>query len=123
MAAQIYDLRDLLLMIKEKKGVNANMTLEFDCKIEAEDIKPIVQGINYAINYVSQLTEQEMQISLNAGVNGLKIAFTASTSKDVFPELNPQVVALLEENEAKLELDGEPAKFVQLLILFEEEDE
>jgi len=120
MGTQIYDLRDLIMMIKEKKGLDANLSLEFDCRIEADDITPIIKVINYAINYVQQLTEQQMQISLNAGVNGLKIAFTASTEAAAFPEINPQVKQTLEENDGKLELDGEPGKFVQLQILFED---
>ena len=120
MGTEIYDLRDLMMMIKEKKDLDANLTLEFDCRIEVEDIKPIVKVINYAINYISELTEQTMQISLNASVSGLKLAYTASTTQTVFPEINPQVLETLKQIDATIELDGEPGKFVQLIIIFEE---
>lgn len=120
MGTEIYDLRDLMMMIKEKKDLDANLTLEFDCRIEVEDIKPIVKVINYAINYISELTEQTMQISLNASVSGLKLAYTASTTQTVFPEINPQVLETLKQIDATIELDGEPGKFVQLIIIFED---
>ena len=71
------DLRNLILMIKEQKQINANLALEFDCFIEANDVKPLVKVINYAINYITQLTDQPLQISLNASMSGITIGFTA----------------------------------------------
>jgi hypothetical protein len=112
------DLRDLILMIKEQKQMNANLALEFDCVIETDDIKPLVKVINYAINYISQLTEQAQEISLNASMSGIVIGFTAFTSVTDLPEINPQVHETLASYNAKMERKGEPGKYIQLLISF-----
>ena len=52
MQKESVDLRNLIMMIKEQKQMEANLALEFDCVIETEDIKPLVKAINYCINYV-----------------------------------------------------------------------
>jgi len=112
------DLRDLLMKIKEQKQMNANLTLEFDCIIETEDVMPLIKVINYCINYISQLTDQQQQISLNAGMSGITIGFTAFTSKTDLPQINPQVREALVAYDAVLEQKGEAGKYTQLLINF-----
>ena len=112
------DLRNLILMIKEQKQINANLALEFDCFIEANDVKPLVKVINYAINYISQLTDQSLQISLNASRSGIIIGFTAFTAALDLPVLNPQVNESLMPYHAVLEQKSEPGKYAQLLLIF-----
>ena len=112
------DLRDLILLIKEQKQINANLALEFDCFIETDDVKPLVKVINYAINYISQLTDQQLQISLNASMSGIKIGFTAFIETLEIPAINPQVNEVLIPYNAVLEQKGEPGKYTQLLISF-----
>jgi hypothetical protein len=118
MEKEIVDLRDLILMIKEQKQVNANLALEFDCVIETDDVKPLVKVINYAINYINQLTDQPQQISLNASMSKITIGFTTFTELSDLPAINPQVNEALVSYDAKLEQKGEPGKFTQLLINF-----
>lgn len=120
MGIQSIDLRDLLLKIKEQKQMNANLTLEFDCIIDAEDVTPLVKVINYCINYISELTDQQQEISLNAGMSGITIGFTAFSSKTDLPEINPQVREALVPFDAELEQRGESGKYTQLLIKFRE---
>lgn len=123
METEIIDLRDLIMMIKEKKAtLNANLALEFDCKIEVEDYKPLVKVINYAINYVGQLTDQPMQISLNAGGNGFLLGFTAFTSQTEFPPISTQVTEALVPYKATADLSGEPGKYVKVLLTFQKEN-
>ena len=112
------DLRDLILLINEQKQMNANLALEFDCAIETDDVKPLVKVINYAINYVNQLTDQQQQISLNSTMSGITIGFTAFTALSDFPAINPQVHEALVPYNAILEQKGEPGKYIQLLISF-----
>ena len=112
------DLRDLILKIKEQKQMDANLTLEFDCFIETDDVKPLIKVINYCINYISQLTDQQQQISLNASISGITIGFTAFTSSTELQEINPQVNEALAPYEAVLEQKGEAGKYTQLLITF-----
>ncbi|MCB0834149.1 MAG: hypothetical protein KDC45_11860 [Bacteroidetes bacterium] len=118
MEKEVVDLRDLMMMIKEKKQMNANFALEFDCRIEVDDYKPLVKVINYAINYISQLTDQPMQISLNAGGNGYLLSFTAFTSQTEFPAVSEQVVEALVPYNAIIAASGDPGKYVKLLLTF-----
>lgn len=120
MEKEVIDLRDLIMMIKEKKEMNANLALEFDCRLEVEDYKPLVKVINYAINYVSQLTDQPMQISLNAGGNGYLLGITAFTTHTEFPAISDQVVEALIPYQASVTVDGEKGKYVKMLLTFKQ---
>jgi len=114
------DLRDLILMIKEHKQINTNVALEFDCVIETEDVKPLVKVINYAMNYINQLTDQPLHISLNATNRGITMSFMAFTVLADFPAISPKVSEALIPYNAELEQKGEPGKYAQLLINFKD---
>ena len=120
MEKETIDLRDLILMIKEQKQMDANYTLEFDCMIETDDVKPLVKVINYTINYVNQLTDQTQEISLNASMRGITMGFTAFTNVVDLPAINPQVMEALIPYNAVLEQKGEAGKYTQLLITFKD---
>jgi hypothetical protein len=114
------DLRDLILKIKEYKQINTNVALEFDCVIATDDVKPLVRVINYAMNYINQLTDQPLHISLNATNRGITMSFMAFTVLLDFPPLNPKVDEALLPYDAVLEQKGEPGKYAQLLIHFKD---
>ncbi|MCB0281986.1 MAG: hypothetical protein KDF60_05345 [Calditrichaeota bacterium] len=118
MDVESVDLRDLIMMIKDQKKMDANLALEFDCKIETADVKPLIKVINYCINYISQLSEQTQQISLNASMSGITIGFTAFSNAQEIPAINPQVNEALAIYNARLEHKSDPGKYVQLLINF-----
>lgn len=120
MEKETIDLRDLIMMIKEKKEMNANLALEFDCRLEVDDYKPLVKVINYAINYISQMTDQPMQISLNAGGSGYLLGFTAFTSHSEFPPVSDQVIEALKSYQATAKVDGEKGKYVKMLLTFQQ---
>ena len=119
MEKETVDLRDLILMIKEQKQVNANFSLEFDCVIETDNVTPLIKVINYAINYINQLTDQPQEISLNASMRGITIGFTTFTDLTELPAINPQVHEALVPYNAVLGQKGESGKYTQLLISFE----
>jgi hypothetical protein len=118
MEKEMIDLRDLVMMIKEKKNPNANYSLEFDCRLSVEDYKPLVKVINYAINYISQLTDQPMQITLNAGGAGYMLAFTAFTTHTEFSPVSEQVIEALKPYDAAITIGGEPGKYAKVLLTF-----
>lgn len=91
MEKERFDLRDIILMIKEQKQIVAELALEFDCHIETDDVKPLVKVINYIINYIRQISDQPLHISLNAGMRGFTIGFTAYTVLWELPAINPKV--------------------------------
>jgi hypothetical protein len=119
MEKETIDLRNLIMTIDEKKGLNANLALEFECKLEVEDFNTLVKIINYSINYIIQLTDQQLQISLNASARGgYVLAMTASTTKTEFPPISEQVLEALKLYQATVEIKGEAGKYIQLLITF-----
>lgn len=120
MEKERFDLRDLILIIKEQKQIDAELALEFDCHIETDDVKPLVKVINYAINYIRQLSDLPLHISLNAGLRGFTIGFTTHTVLSEFPAISPKVNETLLPYNAILEEKGEPGKYAQLLISFRE---
>jgi hypothetical protein len=120
MGKEKIDLRDLILKIKEHKQINTNVALEWDCYIETDDIKPLVKVINYVINYINQLTDQPLHISLNATHRGITASFTAFTSLSDFPPVSPNVNEALQPYNAELEQKGEPGKYAQLSIHFKD---
>jgi len=76
--------------------------------------------INYAINYTSKLTEQQLQISLNASMSGITIGVAAFMESTELPEINQQVNEVLAPYNAIIEQKGELGKYTQLLISFKE---
>ena len=119
METELIDLRDLVMMIKEKKNLDANLALEFDCKVEVSDLKPLVKIVNYVVNYIGQLASDTMQIALNASMSGHVLVFMASTEASEFPAISEQLTEALKEYDATIELGGEAGKFVRLKMLFD----
>ena len=112
------DLRKLLLMIQEQKGMKANMSLEFDCEIETDDPKPLVKVINYVINYLTALTDQPLEISLNPHRSGYMMGFAVHTDKTDLPPLSDQVDEALQLYNASIERASDPGKYVRIIITF-----
>ena len=52
MAANQYDLKQLIYLIKDNKDFDANLILDEGCRIETEDPKPLIKPLNYIINYI-----------------------------------------------------------------------
>ncbi len=121
MEKETIDLRNLMLMIKEKKGVDCTLALEFDCKIEVENIDPLIKVINYAINYIHQIANQPMQISLYAGFSEHTLVFTAFTGTTDFPSISENVSEALLPYNATISFDGEAGKFAQIKLTFHKE--
>lgn len=112
------DLRKLMLMIQEKKEMNANMSLEFDCELETDDPAPLVKVINYIINYLTPLTEKAIEISLNAYRGGSMLSFAAFTNENTIPPISGQVEETLKTYNATLKTTLKEGEYVQQVIYF-----
>lgn len=115
---QEVDLRNLLMTVVEKKEIDANLSLEFDCTAYINDTNMLVKCVNYAINYINQLSDQKMQISLNASMNNIMAGFTTFTEKELIPPLNGQVVEALKGLDAEIKIKHEVGKYAQVLLTF-----
>ena len=113
------DLRKLMLMIQEQKQINANLALEFDCDLDHEDPKPLIKVINYIINYLAPLSDNAIEISLNAYREGYMLSFALFTDLAEIPPLSDQLDEALQTYNGSLELKQEQGKFIQIIITFE----
>ena len=112
------DLRELLLKIQEQKEMNANLALEFDCMVETEDPTALVKVINYFINYLTQITTEVIEISLNAYRGGSMLSFAVSSDQSDLPPISDQVGDALKTYDATYELVHQEGKFIQIIITF-----
>ena len=112
------DIRNLLMSVVEQKEVDANLSLKFDCVAYIDDTPMLIKCVNYAINYINHLSDQQMQISLNASMSGITAGFTTFTDKEQIPPLNQQVVDALKVFEANVEIKHEVGKYAQVLLTF-----
>jgi hypothetical protein len=117
--ANVIDLRKLMLMIQEQKQMNANLALEFDCDLDHDDPKPLIKVINYIINYLAPLSENAIEISLNAYREGYMLSFALFTDLTEVPPLSDQLDQALQTYNASLQLKHEEGKYIQLIITFE----
>ena len=113
------DLRKLMLMIQEQKQINANLALEFDCDLDHDDPKPLIKVINYIINYLVPLSDNAIEISLNAYREGYMLSFALFTDLTDIPPLSDQLNEALQIYNGSLELKQEQGKFIQIIITFE----
>lgn len=119
MQEKTVDLRTLIKSIAEKKELNANLSLEFDCTLQTTDHIPLVKVINYIMNFLSPLSENKMEISLNAAEESYIMSFIVATEKSDIEPINEQVKTVLADYHGTLTLVHEPGKYVQLQIKFE----
>ena len=112
------DLRQLMLMIKENKEMKANMSLEFDCLVEADNSDMLIRVINYIINYLTPLTEKDIEISLNAYRGGSMLSFAISTGLQELPEFSDKIAPALEPYNATCEVKHQQGVYAQVILTF-----
>ena len=115
---KLLDLRKLLLKIHEQKNFNANFSLEFECNIETEDPNPLVKVINYIINYLTPITSNAIEISLNQQMGIIVLNFSVFSEQIEFPEVSTQLNDVLKQYNATLKTKGQPGEYFQFLITF-----
>lgn len=116
------DLRDVMKMIAESKPEGAlGLSLEFDCKIEVDDPKPLVKVLNYMCNFLAQNAPdgEIVQVSLNASADKLLLNFAAKTKMAEKPELNSQIPDVLKDYDAEVQYDFTPNEFAMILVSFD----
>jgi hypothetical protein len=112
------DLKRLILMIKESKDFNANLILDEGCFLETADAKPLVKVINYIINYLNQLADRPLEISLDLRSNDYLLSLMVYTDKQELPAASDQLPAVLKDYRAGLDKIHEKGKYLQFKISF-----
>jgi len=113
------DLKQLIFLIKENKGLKANLILDEGCVFQTADPNPLIKVINYLINYLEQYTSQPLEISLDLFPGNCALTFLAYTRQSVFPSLSANLSEALSDYRATVEFSVQQGKYAQIKILFE----
>jgi hypothetical protein len=117
MASRV-DLKQLLQLINDQKGLDTNLCLDSGCVIETDEQKSIIKVINYFLNYLHQLSDKTMEISLDLMSNSILLVLMAFTDKESLPEVSPNLESALEAFNAKYKLVHKAGSYVQIKIEF-----
>lgn len=110
MSGQPIDLKQYILMIADKKGIDASFSLDQGCQIITDDPKPLIKIINYFFNFVAEATKSPMEVILELRDKNYLLTFM-STSASALSNLalSDQVNDALKEYNASGEIiiDGD----------------
>ena len=112
------DLKQLILLIKANKDFEANLILDEGCALMTDDPKPLVKVINYLINYLGQLSDKALEISLDLRSDDNLLSMMVYTDKTELPEMSSEIDGVLKSYKATLESIHESGKYVQFKVSF-----
>ena len=112
------DLGNLLNIIFDQKKVETTLNIGPECKVNAEDPKPLVKIINYLINYLKQITTESINVSLNTQSSGCLLCFIVSTDVKELPPLSNNINEALKPYYAAMRIVFEEGKYAQIIINF-----
>jgi len=112
------DLKQLIMLIKNNKDFEANLILDEGCTLMTEDPKPLVKVLNYIINYLVQLSDQAMEISLDLRGSDHLLSFMVYTDKAELPAVSSEIDDVLKTYNATMEKIHESGKHVQIKVSF-----
>ena len=112
------DLKQLIMLIKDTKNFEANLILDEGCTLMTEDPKPLVKVINYIINYLGQLSDKALEISLDLRTGDHLLSFMVYTDKTDLPAVSLEIDDVLKKYKATLEKIHGTGKYVQIKLSF-----
>jgi len=119
MADQTFDLKQLIYLIKDNKDFDANLILDEGCTIHTEDVKPLIKVINYFINYLGQLTDRSLEISLDLQDRDYLLCLMAYSEKSELPEISNQIDEVLQSYSTSRKIVHENGKYIQVKLIFQ----
>jgi hypothetical protein len=112
------DLKQLIMLIKANKDFEANLILDEGCALMTDDPKPLVKVLNYLINYLGQLSDKALEISLDLRTSDNLLSMMVYTDKTDLPDISGEIEGVLKSYKATLEKIHESGKYVQFKISF-----
>jgi len=114
------DIKQLIFLICDQKELDVNLNLDEGCTFEADDPKPLVKVINYLLNYLAQLTDRAVEVSLDLRPLGFRLSMLAYTTNETVPEISTQLKDALKDYNASFKLEHKIGNYLQTTILFGE---
>ena len=118
MTENTIDLKQLFYLIRDQKGLNANLNLDAGCSLEVEDPKPLIKVINYILNYLLKLTEHPLEISLDLLPETYRLSMLSFSTTEELPEISSQLKEILNDYKAGFNLEHNHGKYIQVTITF-----
>ncbi len=118
MTAPPIEIGSLLKYIVENKDIKSNLNIDQTCTINAGDPKPLIKIINYLINYLNQISEGVIDISLKDQSDGCLLCFIISTNNNQLPPISNNLNNALKTFNAAMRIVFEEGKYAQILINF-----
>ncbi|NUM81611.1 hypothetical protein HUU42_12470 [bacterium] len=112
------NLKQLILLIQEHKNLSAHFCLDVGCVLPQADPKPLLKMINYCINYLRQLGNDDMQIDLDTHRWGYLLVLIIPTKLSELPPFNPEIHEQLKPFSATCSLLIEPSSYAKIEIKF-----
>ena len=112
------DLKQLIFMIKENKDFEANLILDEGCILYTEDPKPLVKVVNYIINYLNQISDKPLEISLDLRSHDHLLSLMVYTDKSELPDFSAEVEGALKSYQGSIEKIHETGKYIQFKLSF-----
>jgi hypothetical protein len=112
------DLGNLLNYILGQKKADTTLKLGQECIVNAVDPKPLVKIINYLVNYLKQITNDTINVSLNTQSSGCLLCFIVSTNLKQLPPLSDNLNEALKPYYAAMRVVFEEGKYVQIILNF-----
>lgn len=113
-----YNLKQLIHLIKENKDFEANLILDEGCTVTTDDPKPLIKVLNYIINYLNQLTNHPLEISLDLRETDSLLSIMGYSDKTTLPEMSSQIDDVLKTYNAEKNVIHESGKYVQVKLSF-----
>ena len=112
------DLKTFIQLIVDQKDIETNLILDEGCTFDTDDPKPLIKVINYVINYLSQLSDSPLAISLDLMPDNYRLSFMAYTDKEELEAFSDQVGEALKDYNAAIDIKHEKGKYVQIILTF-----
>jgi hypothetical protein len=77
-----------------------------------------VKIINYLINYLNQITDDTINVSLKTQSNGCLLCFIVSTNHEQLPPLSDNLDEALKPYNAAMRVVFEEGKYAQIILNF-----
>jgi hypothetical protein len=113
------DLKQLILLIAEKKDVDADYSLDQGCVLPNADQATMIKIINYLYNYVGQHTKTTFPVALELKATQYVLTIVVYSESEVANlSINPQVVEAIISQNGQVKIIIDNPKLFRIVISF-----
>ena len=119
MSGPLLDLKNLIILIKQEKDLEANLILDEGCQLTVSDPKPLIKILNYVINYLNQVSDKALEIGLDLRDQEYLLNMMAFSPANELPPVSDNLKEALQEFKATYEVKHEKGSYIQFIIKFQ----